>query len=365
MNVVNSGATYQIYGETVKTYRNLPPLTYEACFSKNSGFFLVEHPFLEVREEKIYGVHNHRLDKVFRAYSLTNRNFGIILSGIKGAGKSLFARLLAETAVDKNMPVILVKEAIPGIASFLSSIEQEVVVIFDEFEKTYAEQEDYNPQVELLSLFDGLDGGKKMFVITCNEVENLNEFFVNRPGRFHYHFVITSPSGEEVEEYMRDKLLPQYHEMIPRVKNLCLTSDITYDSLRAIAFELNMGSTLEETLDDLNIDMGEKVYDIEIIFKDGRRARAFSVDIDFTRKYDFGCWTRMDDTNRSIYLSFDTSKAKVSNGVLYVTGEDANLSRSEWDDEESDSKKLGPKPEIDVVYFSKFKRAKAIAKNLV
>ena len=45
----------------------------------------------------------------------------------------------------------------------------------------------------MLSLFDGLDNGKKLFVITCNEVERLNAYLLNRPGRFHYHFVDCSP----------------------------------------------------------------------------------------------------------------------------------------------------------------------------
>lgn len=69
--------------------------------------------------------------------------------------------------------MIIVDCPIPGISNFLSSIEQEVVIIFDEFEKTFARNDDGDPQVELLSLFDGVDDGKKLFVITCNDTKRL------------------------------------------------------------------------------------------------------------------------------------------------------------------------------------------------
>ena len=46
-------------------------------------------------KEKVYGIHPKKADKVFKAFTKFERNLGVILSGDKGIGKSLFARILA------------------------------------------------------------------------------------------------------------------------------------------------------------------------------------------------------------------------------------------------------------------------------
>jgi len=285
MNVVNSGIRYQIYGEDVKTFKRLPIMSYEVNFNKMTGFYLTSRPDLIANEDKIYGNHEKKVGKVMKSFQMTDRNFGVILSGQKGIGKSLFARILATNAISSGYPVITVNEYIPGIADFLGSIEQEVIVIFDEFEKTFGAKEEFDPQEEMLSLFDGMNNGKKLFVITCNEVAKLNSYLINRPGRFHYHFNIQNPSDEEVYEYMRDKVKPEYHEKIPQVINLAKTINITYDYLRAIAFELNQGSDMDEILEDLNITRTSDVrFDFVVTLQDGRLFMVYGKKVDLYDK---------------------------------------------------------------------------------
>lgn len=270
MNVVHSGNQFQIYGDALKTYEKLPLGTYEVNFHKMMGFFLTSHSELVVNEEKIYGSTPSKVEKVLRGFQAVDRNFGVILSGRKGIGKSLFARQLAIRAKDYGLPLILVPTYYPGIADFISSIEQEVIVLFDEFEKTFASQENNNPQEEMLPLFDGIDNGKKLFIITCNELHKLNSYLLNRPGRFHYHFVLGNPNPDEIKEYMTDKLKPEYHHLIKKLIGFSLNVDLTYDVLRAIAFELNMGYSFEETLMDLNISKeGTPKFNIRVEFSDG------------------------------------------------------------------------------------------------
>lgn len=270
MNVVHSGDTFQIYGEALKTYDKLPVGTYDVCFHKMMGFYLTSHADLVVNEEKIYGSSPAKVEKVLRGFQAVDRNFGVILSGRKGIGKSLFARQLAVRAKDYDLPLLLVSCYYPGIADFISSIDQKVIVLFDEFEKTFAEQEHNNPQEELLSLFDGIDSGKKLFIITCNEVHKLNSYLINRPGRFHYHFVLGNPNPDEIKEYMTDKLKPEYHHLIKKLVGFSMNVDLTYDVLRAIAFELNMGYSFEDTLMDLNISKeGTPKYTVKVEFADG------------------------------------------------------------------------------------------------
>ena len=281
MNIVQSGSRLQVYGDDVQTFKKIPIGSYDVCFNKMTGFYLSTRNDLEANEDKIYGNHLEKVHKVLTSFSLSQRNFGVILSGQKGIGKSLFARILAEESIKAGLPVITVTIAIPGIADFLASIEQEVIVIFDEFEKIFSDDDDYKPQTELLSLFDGIDGGKKLFVITCNEVNKLSDFLINRPGRFHYHFTIKNPTPDEVKEYMIDKLNPQYYDVIDKVISLAQAINITYDYLRAIAFEINQGYSIEETLNDLNIVKTDSIrFDAYFTFSNGTTYTSFSKELD-------------------------------------------------------------------------------------
>lgn len=334
MNVVNSGSRFQIYGEDVKTYKHLPVASYEVDFNKMIGFYLTSRPDLVANEEKIYGNHEVRVNKVMHSFNMTDRNFGIILSGQKGIGKSLFARILAQKSIEANMPVITVTGYVPGIADFIASIEQEVTIIFDEFEKTFGKHDDYDPQEEMLSLFDGLDNGKKLFVITCNEVSKLNSYLLNRPGRFHYHFNIKNPSGDEVREYMLDKLKPEYHAEIERIVNFANTINITYDYLRAIAFELNQGYSFEESLGDLNITRTSDVrFDMMVVMADGAIYQAYSQNFDLYEKETR--WFRAyGEKAQQIRFNFKPCEIKFSGNQLKIDGSKVNLFVDEddyWD----------------------------------
>ncbi len=345
MNIVNAGSRYQVYGEDVRTYRTLPAMTYSIGYHPQMGFWLNKRPDLETREEKVYGTHDKKVQKVLQSFKQSERNFGIILSGKKGIGKSLFARLIAEEAIEHGMPVIIVDCAIPGISDFLASIEQEVVVIFDEFEKHFAKRgEDHkDPQIEMLSLFDGMNNGKKLFVITCNNPKELNEFLINRPGRFHYHFTITCPSKDEVEAYMRDKLGDEFEEEIEKVIKLSQMADITYDCLRAIVFDLRQGYSLEETLRDLNINYERDVsFDITVRLSNGMVLTTYSKKLDLYSKEE-EC-VRFYHEKNVFFLNFVPNETIAQDGVLMVNPAKARISVAwdNWEDtmNEKDAEKM-------------------------
>ena len=306
MNIVGAGNRYTIYSDALKTYKELPTGVYDINFAPMSGFSLVEHSPLEVKEEKIYGDTPRKVTKVLKGFEMSNRNFGVILSGNKGIGKSLFARILSIEAQKRDIPVILASNYIPGIADFLQSIDQEVVVFFDEFEKAFGSNEDNNPQEELLSLFDGVDNGKKLFIITCNEVSQLNSFLLNRPGRFHYHFVLSAPTPEETREYLRDKLEPQYYDEIERVVNFSQLNALSYDILRAICFEINCGYTFAETLQDLNISKEKEMsFTLRVRLKDGSKFEEI-VRINLLNSYNSSNWM-YDEKRRCLNVRFSPS----------------------------------------------------------
>ena len=287
MKIINSEDRYIIYNDHVKSYDQLPAGSYTICFNKLMGFYLEKHSDIKSNEEKIYGKHEEKVEKVLNSFDLFNRNLGVILSGDKGIGKSLFARLLAEKSIEKNIPLIIADCYYPGMATFIESIKQRTVILFDEFDKTFAvgKDEDNNPQTEFLPLFDGLSEGKKLFVITCNDIKKLNSYLLNRPGRFHYHFRFKYPTAAEVIEYLTDKLDPKYHDEINKVVSFSQIVELNYDCLRAIAFELNLGNKFEDIMQDLNIiNCEEKRYEIMAYFKNGEIMKTNNIIIDLFEK---------------------------------------------------------------------------------
>lgn len=274
MKAIQSGNIFEIFDSSISTYDRLPPQTYIIRFSKNRGFYLEKYVDIQVGEGKVYGCHTDKVQKVMRSFASFSRSLGVILSGNKGIGKSLFARMLSMAATQAGLPVVVVDQYIPGISSYIESIDQEVMILFDEFDKTFCKSSDDDngtqPQTTMLSLFDGVSGGKKLYVITCNNVYRLNEFLVNRPGRFHYHFRFTYPTPNDIREYLTDKLLPDYHAEIENVVNFSRKVDLSYDCLRAIAYELNSGESFSSAISDLNIVNTENpLFDFTLLYNNG------------------------------------------------------------------------------------------------
>lgn len=272
MKIVKTGEITRIFPDDLKTFDAIPVGNYKVGFSPMAGFYLEDADSFKINE-KPYGKHPEKISKVINLYNNIERSVGVLLSGRKGMGKSMFARLLsANFAETHNMPTIIVTEAYPGIVDFIESIKQECIVMFDEFEKVFDDSERKEPQDKLLSLFDGLSQTKRLYIVTVNDIRRVNQFMINRPGRFHYHLQFNYPSLEEIEMYLKDKLDPKYHNQITLVQRFSNRFDLNYDSLRAIAFELNLGYSFLETIEDLNISSTENEeikYDVAIYHSNG------------------------------------------------------------------------------------------------
>ncbi len=298
MKAINLGDnTYDIFSDAMRVYEKLPAQVYVVRFSDKRGFFLEKYNDMDIKEPRIYGIHEEKVNKVLNMFEQQDRNLGVILSGDKGIGKSLFAKMLANAVIQIGIPMIVVDRYVPGIASYIEDIEQEVMVLFDEFDKTFGEVKskdgEASPQANLLSLFDGLSSGKKLFVVTCNELRKLNEYLINRPGRFHYHFRFEYPSATEIREYLQDKLMKEYYGEIDAVVSFSNKVRLNYDCLRAIATELNTGVPFAEAIKDLNIiNTEQQLYNISLRFNNGVIFRARNVSMDM-----FG-----DDENKTVYM---------------------------------------------------------------
>lgn len=270
--IVVSGGQFRLYDDSVQTFDRLPVATYAIDFSKMAGYSLRQVAPLAPGEETVYGSHVQRVDRIVRGYVAMDRSLGVILSGDKGMGKSLMLRMLAEQARNQlELPTILVQHSTPGLASFLDDLG-EVVVVFDEFEKVFGSNGEDEAQTQFLSLFDGLSVTKRLYVLSVNDLGRVNEFMLNRPGRFHYHMRFAYPDPETVATYLRDQVSGIAAAQVDEVVEFSRKYDLNFDHLRAIAFELRRGEPFAEVIGDLNIKRIERpdsAVEARITWRDG------------------------------------------------------------------------------------------------
>ncbi|WP_171059891.1 AAA family ATPase [Streptomyces montanus] len=253
--IVASGGEFRLYGDSVQTFADLPVATYTIAFSQTTGYSLRQTEPL-ASAETVYGSHASRVQRIVTGYSAMDRSLGVILSGDKGMGKSLMLRLLAERMREEHhLPTVLVQHDTPGLAAFLDELG-EVVVVFDEFEKIFSNEDDES-QNQFLSLFDGLSTTKRLYVLSVNELHRVNDYMLNRPGRFHYHMRFAYPEPETVATYLRDQVPGVAEKQVAEIVDFSRKYDINFDHLRAIAFELRLGESFAEVIGDLNIKRSE------------------------------------------------------------------------------------------------------------
>lgn len=227
---------------TIQSARNavisnqLEPLTYSVKFSQKIGYYLEIIDNFKL-PAKVYGNTRKRTDKVVKTFMSRPRSTGVMFSGFKGAGKTVQMKEIAEVLRNEHScPVIVVNESFHGddFKTFIESITTSSVVIFDEFEKVYADEEHAQA---MLTLFDGVIETHKLWLLSMND-SSIDPNMINRPGRMFYHFEYDSMDQDVIDEVVDDFLKLPHHK--DRMVKLVDTMDaITMDILTAIIEEVN------------------------------------------------------------------------------------------------------------------------------
>lgn len=194
--------------------------------------------FLEVmRDEftfpyKIYGKDGFP-ERVIKTFNETRQNIGVLLSGLKGTGKTVQAEQICNLS---KMPVIIVSQNIPNVSQFLASIRQNIVVFIDEYEKVFGDSS------ALLTLMDGVISSpeyRRIFLLTTNE-NNISDALINRPGRIRYHKTFGNIHETVVKELIEDLLLPERKNFEVELMDYLRRLDIcTLDIAKVIIDEVN------------------------------------------------------------------------------------------------------------------------------
>lgn len=248
---------------------SLPVGTYTIRVSME-GFYLEESDDFKL-SGKIYGKAPRQADRILATFMDRPNTTGVLLNGEKGSGKTMLAKVISQKAAEMGISTLIVNSSFhgDGFNSFMQSITEPVVVIFDEFEKVYDDKE----QEAILTLMDGVYPSKKMFILTVNDKYKVNSHMRNRPGRIFYMIEYKGLDAEFIEEYCRDNLKNQIY--VPQVSRLTLLFDsFNFDMLKALVEEMNRyGESPQQAMEMLNAkpyDAGSIRHTVEA-YMDGKK----------------------------------------------------------------------------------------------
>lgn len=186
-------------------------------------------------------------------FAQSNKNLGVIFNGLKGTGKTIAAKQLCNRI---GLPVIVVSKPIDGMLEFVQSLCFECVILIDEAEKTFEDEQEV-----LLKMIDGVyNNTRKLYILTTNKL-TVDENLLGRPGRIRYIKEFDNLSAKAINDFVDDNLNDMsLKEGILRLVDVLEIS--TIDILRSIIEECNiMGEVPSEFM--LNIPMAK--YKIQII----------------------------------------------------------------------------------------------------
>ncbi len=186
-------------------------------------------------------------------FTKSNKNLGVIFNGLKGTGKTIAAKLLSNRI---GLPVIIISHPVDGILEFIQSLCFECVILIDEAEKTFDDDQEV-----LLKMIDGVyNNTRKLYILTTNELD-IDKNLLGRPGRIRYIKEFGNLSFKAVSDIIDDNLNDQ--SLKEDVLKLVNTLEIsTIDVLKSIIEECNITGEVPSEL-MMNIPLAK--YKIQII----------------------------------------------------------------------------------------------------
>lgn len=199
---IKNGSDYQRVEGECDNVETIPPGIYTVHLNDKRGWWLEFYRDNFTFDYKIYGVENGFIDYFLDTYKNTTGNIGVMFNGIKGTGKTVTAKVLANKL---NIPVIIVKgmgDINPALMEYLSSFNFDCIYFFDEFEKNFEDKD-----ASVLQIMDGVYNSeyRKVFLLTTNRTW-VNENLLSRPSRIRYVKEFKNISKELVDEYIEENL---------------------------------------------------------------------------------------------------------------------------------------------------------------
>ena len=225
-----------VWGERVTRFTlngemNLPPTVYQT------------------KKDKIF------VDRVLKNFNSSGKNTtGVLLTGDKGTGKSVTAKILAEKA---QLPIIVIDPDMEEkyLEEFFKEFDQPVCILFDEVDKNFSTQ-------KMLTFLDGMHKtAKKLVIMTANDEDDLSNYIKNRCSRIRYyrHYSMSEDAKEYAELICNEKGIDNKEEIVNFiVKNIKYPSiDNISSFIDEVIFTKEWNLSLNEVLEFMNINVGE------------------------------------------------------------------------------------------------------------
>lgn len=242
MNTKYSNHSNFIQPTTPPALDRLPVGVYEFVERPMSGIGLQKTQDSFILPVDHFNFDDWFIDRVIKTFENNhNKNLGILLSGLKGTGKTVTAKAICNKL---NLPVILIKDMM-DVASFINSITQDIIVFWDEFDK-FDFSEENEEIVSFLTLMDGVyaNNHKRLFILTANNGK-LMPMLESRPSRIRYHKSYTRLELGAIEAIIDKNLINKSHKqkLIELLENV---EDITFDIVKEIISEVNIFDSIDK-----------------------------------------------------------------------------------------------------------------------
>ena len=272
---IQNGSNYKRVEGNVSNVDTVPRGVYNVGLSM-TGWYLERTADEFVFNFKVYGLQSKFIQHVLTAFENTKGNFGILLNGTKGTGKSIVAKILANKF---NLPIVVVKsfgENNTGLIEFLASFNFDCVFFFDEFEKNFSDRDS-----SILQIMDGVYTSeyRRIFLLTTNETK-INDNLISRPSRLRYIREFGNLEPEITREYLNDTLndKSRIEDVVDFVDTLQIS---TIDILKSIVEEINIFGfdKFMETKSFFNIKTAAYTYRTKRVFiRNEEELHEYSVD---------------------------------------------------------------------------------------
>lgn len=192
---------------------------------------------------------NRFINKVINCFNVTSKlTTGVLLSGLKGSGKTLMAKKIAMAS---NLPIIVVDKEVSAsdVEPFFAKISIDVCVIFDEIDKYWNTR-------YLLGFLDGVKPScKKLVLCTCNDEDEIDDYLNDRCSRIRYKKLFTCLTKDVINGIMND-ILENEEKAKSATEFICgAIKVVSYDNVVMFAEEIksNPNDSYESILEDMNI----------------------------------------------------------------------------------------------------------------
>ena len=193
------------------------------------------------------------MNKVLNRYKKSTNGFtGVMLSGLKGSGKTIMSKRIA---LESNLPIILIDKGFNPrlLKNFLNMINNiNICIIFDEVDKI---GEDYSDDY-LLQILDGVNTtGRNLILFTANDSSGMNRYLMDRCSRIRYWKEFDEIDPSMIRTILKDKLDDKTE--VDTLTDFIVNNFgcISFDNVCSFAVEVNENpkDTFEELFDDMNL----------------------------------------------------------------------------------------------------------------